>query len=439
MAITRGRTSSIRQGGKNTSLLAGYPPTMAAPTATAGVTNVSVAFTAVSGATSYTAISNPGNITATGTSTPIIVPNLTAGTAYTFRISATNAVGTSNYSVASNSVTPISLVLMANTPSPYVTAYPFSGSGFGTKYSNPATLPAGFGTGTAYNRQTNTIVVAHGTSPFISAYPFDTSTGFGTKFANPATAVQASSGNAEHVAFNPAGDAISIAVTTLSSPMMQAYRWSSAGFGTKYSNASPDVSNSSAKKTAWHPSGNAVASGSGASPWVQTWAWTSASGFGTAFSNPGSLPPGHQSVTWNPAGTAIGVTYSNSSPYVLFYPWSSGFGTAYGAPGTPPPGVGWEAAWHPNGNFVAVAHSTSPFISAWNWSSGWGSKLSNPGTLPPDTCFGVAFDTPGNNIAVVHSTSPNMSVYAWSSGFGTRYANPATLPGVTIQRGITFI
>lgn len=427
MAITRGKTSSIRQGAKNTSMLAGYPPTMAAPTATAGVAAASVAFTAVSGATSYTAISNPGNITATGTSSPISVSGLTPGTAYTFRVSATNSVGTSNYSVASNSVTPISLILVTVAASPYIAAWPFSGSGFGTRYSNPSTSVGSSGNGVAFNRQTSSVAIASSLTPFVSAYPFDTSSGFGTKFANPSTAIQGS--DATGVAFNPTGDALGVSVSNVSSPVLQAYRWSSAGWGTKYSNASPDISGSVVTQITFHPDNNVFAAGGNGSPFISAWAWTSTSGFGTQFSQPGNLPPGAQGCAFKPQGDAIGLTYSNATPYVAFYPWSNGFGTRYTAPGTPPPQVAYSLSWHPTGNAVAMGHSNTPFISAWAWSSGFGSKYANPASLPPDTGVGVSFDTGGNNVALAHSTSPNISVYAWSSGFGTKYSNPASLPG----------
>jgi hypothetical protein len=77
-------------------------------TATAGVESASVAFTAsnVGGlSTSFTALSNPGSVTGTGTS-PITVSGLTAGTAYTFTVRGNNATGSSEYSSASNSITP---------------------------------------------------------------------------------------------------------------------------------------------------------------------------------------------------------------------------------------------------------------------------------------------------------------------------------------------
>lgn len=78
-------------------------------TATAGAESASVPFTAstIGGPVStYTALSNPGSVTGSGTSSPVTVSGLTGGTAYTFTVRGNNATGSSEYSSASNSVTP---------------------------------------------------------------------------------------------------------------------------------------------------------------------------------------------------------------------------------------------------------------------------------------------------------------------------------------------
>lgn len=79
--------------------------------------------------TEYTVTSSPGGITATGQGSPIHVPGLTNNTAYTFTVTATNSVGTSPASAASNSVTPLASLPSAQislviTPSNFSAEFP---------------------------------------------------------------------------------------------------------------------------------------------------------------------------------------------------------------------------------------------------------------------------------------------------------------------------
>jgi hypothetical protein len=81
-------------------------------TPTAGDASVSVAFTASSPATGgpvqkYTAISSPGSISASASTSPVVVTGLTNGTAYTFTVAAANATGNGVFSSASASATPV--------------------------------------------------------------------------------------------------------------------------------------------------------------------------------------------------------------------------------------------------------------------------------------------------------------------------------------------
>jgi hypothetical protein len=73
-------------------------------------TTASVAFTTGSETTGgpvfyYTGTSTPGSFTGTASTSPVIVTGLTADTAYTFTVKATNATGSGPVSSASNSVT----------------------------------------------------------------------------------------------------------------------------------------------------------------------------------------------------------------------------------------------------------------------------------------------------------------------------------------------
>ena len=124
-------------------------------------TSARVSFTAPSNTgglpiTGYTVTSNPGGITATGSSSPITVSGLTTGTSYTFKVSATNSVGTGPQSSASNAITPIAL--NAPTTIDYVVVAGGGGGGVGTDWDNNSN--GGGGGAGGYLTQTNVSVSA---------------------------------------------------------------------------------------------------------------------------------------------------------------------------------------------------------------------------------------------------------------------------------------
>ena len=90
-------------------------------TANAGNAQATVIFTEPadnggSAITGYTVTSNPGNITGTGSASPITITGLTNGVTYTFTVTATNANGTGLASSASNPVTPIAPLSVPGAP-----------------------------------------------------------------------------------------------------------------------------------------------------------------------------------------------------------------------------------------------------------------------------------------------------------------------------------
>ncbi len=108
-------------------------PTIGTATVLSGA-SASVAFTApanVGGGpiTGYTVTSTPGGFTATGTSSPITVLGLTGMTSYTFTVTASNAIGTSAASAASNSIT---------TPNAYSMLMRFDGTNGSTTFTDTA-------------------------------------------------------------------------------------------------------------------------------------------------------------------------------------------------------------------------------------------------------------------------------------------------------------
>jgi uncharacterized protein (TIGR02145 family) len=87
------------------------PGAPTSPIATAIYKQATVSFTAPASnggtdITGYTVTSSPGGFSATGASSPLVVTGLTNGTAYTFTVVATNAVGNSSASSVSSAVIP---------------------------------------------------------------------------------------------------------------------------------------------------------------------------------------------------------------------------------------------------------------------------------------------------------------------------------------------
>jgi hypothetical protein len=60
-------------------------------------------------------------------------------------------------------------------------------TGFGTKYSNPATLATGNADAVDFSQAGNAVGIVSDTSPGVLIYNWTTASGFGSKFSDPAT------------------------------------------------------------------------------------------------------------------------------------------------------------------------------------------------------------------------------------------------------------
>lgn len=260
----------------------------------------------------------------------------------------------------------------------------------------------------------NYVICSSSTSPNIHGYAFSAS-GWGSKYANPATPSQTITG----VSVSTSPDNATVYLN-----YGQAWAWTVAsGFGTKYTSVSSP--NLGFGRGAKRIGSNVFFSGDG-TPFIAAYPWSNSTGFGTAYSNPGTLPTNASASAYNNLGgtsTAVAVI-SGQSPFANVYAWSvSGFGTRYSAPsgisGTGTRGV------HLNDQYASIAHGSSPFTHVYQWSdsTGFGTKYANPGTLLSGGSYSVEMAISKTAVGF-SSVTGGGRVYAWSPlGFGTSTAS----------------
>lgn len=302
-----------------------------------------------------------------------------------------------------------------------------AGVGAVTKWSAPATVSGNarqsdFSANGSYAATSDA-----STTPFIFAYPWSGTTGFGTKYSDPATLPP---GACSAVKFSP-DSAYLLCGGFSSSPRVHAYPISGSGFGSKLSDPGTVPTGALGNcGLAFAPSGSDVLTAHGTTPFTSAYPWSA--GFGSKYSNPGSLPAAATAgCRFTSSGADVGLSHG-TTPFVTTYPFSAGFGTKYSDPASGPASTGQDCAFKSTTDFF-VAHSSSPRISGWPWTpgSGFGTKYSNPGTLPAGNGQGVQMDTTGVDLGVFCATTPFIATYPFSAGFGTKYTNPGTLPSAS--------
>ena len=257
--------------------------------------------------------------------------------------------------------------------------WPPTGSNFPTKYANPVTMPTAFGNrGSKFSPSGQTLALGS------AVYPWSSS-GFGTRYADPVSPDFI----ANPITWNPQETVIVSAVTA--SPYQSAFAWSTAtGFGTKYADPATLPANNTTDVD-FSPSGNDIAfSNVSTGPYVTVYPWSS--GYGTKYANPvTAIPNNAQSVKFSPSGNDIAIAHA-TSPYVSAYPWASGFGTKYADALTLLTNQGQTLAFSRTGDAICIGTTGTPYINTYVWNSGvgFGTKYSNPTNLPSSTAY-VAF------------------------------------------------
>lgn len=325
---------------------------------------------------------------------------------------------------ADNGATDIAVV---GATTPRVEAYEWTNTGgFGTKYSNPASLPTGSGRGVAFSPSGNDLAVAHDTSPYISVYPWSSS-GFGTKYSNPSSLP---AGNGNDVAWHPSGNDIAVAHTT-SPYLFIAPFTSGVGFGTPYSTAISGYGNQIT--LAFNPNGDKlVVAGGGAPYWLRCYNYTEGSGRGGNLTDVNTTEGNFNDVAFSHDGTHfVGCHYS--TPFVTAYAFnapSSPWYTRVSNPASLPPNHGWGATFSPDDSVIVAGHFNTPFMSAYAWTgTSWGTKYSNPSSLPANYSR-PKFTEDGSALIAATASNPYLEAWAWdnTSGWGTKYSNPSSIP-----------
>lgn len=335
-------------------------------------------------------------------------------------------------------------------------AYRWS-QGFGTKYSNPASLPNGSCYQVQANRKKTVVGFIQNTSTnrFMAFYPWSDSSGFGTRYTAPATyplgSVISSLGNGT-MTFSTDGNAV-IVGSSSTAPTTQAWAWSDAsGYGTKFSDPATSPPDAHALKLyndygGSNPPDDVVlfSAVSTDANRVSAWEFNSSTGWGAKKNAPASLPSSSAySITSDIFSVIYGTQGTGERRSVAYeFDFFSGFGTRYSTMASTvilANPYSCQLSWIRTGSFSPVvtyawARTTSglaaPGFVTIDWGyNGWGSAYTSPAIgipsadgNPNDTSFNLNID-----VGIAHEGSPYMTIYPWSNGYGSKYADPSTLP-----------
>lgn len=261
--------------------------------------------------------------------------------------------------------------------SPYIFAYPWTGSAWGTRYANIGSV----GTSSVLDIDVNpssTFICYAESKQFPTVYSWNSATGFGSRTRDAVNSVA----NCQANILNKAGTLAFFAMSGV--PYIKVFPVTSSSIGSPLSNPASALPGGTTGLDI-SPTDSVVAITTGLTPFIHAYAWSNSTGFGTKYSNPATLPSNSaDDCAFNPTGTAIAVTYSigGVDKGLKVYPWSdsTGFGTPYSDPSAQAPLSRNRIKFSPDGRALLVVADNSPYVIAYNWSdvSGFGAAYSSP-------------------------------------------------------------
>ncbi len=210
---------------------------------------------------------------------------------------------------------------VGHTTSPNMSVYPYDGAAWGTKLTDPATLPVAAVTALAWSPQGDYLTVANGpTTPFIQTYAFSISGGVGTIGAvasNPASLPSAGPAGSlgRALAWRPQGDYIAMASTSAVDNYLYVvgFNRTTGAYGSLVTVTS--VPAAAVTCLAWSPDGQYLVVGCGTTPFLYIYDFSSAT-LGTVATI--GVNPGQQvnEIVMHPSGDYMFLGL-NASPYIF--------------------------------------------------------------------------------------------------------------------------
>lgn len=313
---------------------------------------------------------------------------------------------------------------------------------WGRSYSSPASISSASASGVAVNPNKTAVFMVSSALPKIHAWRFTgNGSGFGTKYSSPATTP--SSTFVPALGFNDNGSTVFINEVpgAATSVIPAAYSWTDvSGFGTRFATSVTVSAVAGTSRIGWQTGrvafGNAAA-GSSQAPFI--FPWTDGVGFGTRWANPATgATAATRYVQWRNTTNGGPILSSGTGTLEAWNTTTTAYGTKFTAPQISTSGAQGNATFTSDGTWILYG-DTGPRISSINWSNGFGfNRASGPSTQvlgPPDqiSLGPVGGTTAHIAVGLSSGTGSRVKVYAWSPGvIGVQRADPANMPTASV-------